>query len=64
MGDLSHNFSEHEFRYRCVCGRAEVNPCLVEALQELRNLAARPVWITSGYRYPDHSRAKGRKSRS
>ena len=64
MGDLSRNFSEHEFHCRCGCGRAEINPRLVEALQELRDLAARPVRITSGYRCPDHNRAKGGKSRS
>ena len=39
MGDLSRHFSTHEFRCRC-CGRAEINPRLVEALQALRD---RPV---------------------
>ena len=64
MGDLSRNFSKHEFRCRCGCERAEINPRLVEALQELRDLADRPVRITSGYRCPDHNRAKGGKRRS
>ena len=64
MGDLSRNFSTHEFRCPCGCDRAEINPALVEALQELRDLAARPVRITSGYRCPDHNRAKGGKRRS
>ena len=64
MGDLSRNFSTHEFRCPCGCDRAEINPALVEALQELRDLAVRPVRITSGYRCPDHNRAKGGKRRS
>ena len=64
MGDLSRNFSAHEFRCRCGCDRAEINPRLVEALQALRDLAARPVRITSGYRCPDHNRSKGGKPRS
>ena len=63
MGDLSRNFSRHEFHCRC-CGRAELNPRLVEALQELRDLAGRAVRITSGYRCPDHNRAEGGSKRS
>ncbi len=64
MGDLSRNFSKHEFRCRCGCDRAEVNPRLVEALQELRDLARRPIRITSRYRCPDHNRAQHGKKRS
>ena len=56
---MSRNFFEHEFRCHSGCGWAEINPALVEALQELRDLAARPVRITSGYRCPDHNRSKG-----
>lgn len=63
MGDLSRNFSTHEFNCRC-CGRAEINPRLVDALQELRDLAAAAVRITSGYRCPEHNRAVGGAKRS
>lgn len=58
MGDLSRNFSKSEFACRC-CGRAEIDPHLVEALQELRDLAGAPVRVTSGYRCPEHNRAVG-----
>lgn len=58
MGDLSKNFSRSEFACRC-CGRAEIDPRLVEALQQIRNLADAPVRVTSGYRCPDHNRAVG-----
>ena len=58
MGNLSRNFSKHEFTCRC-CGRIEINPRLVDALQELRDLAGLPVRVTSGYRCPDHNRAVG-----
>ena len=58
MGDLSRNFSKSEFACRC-CGRAEIDPRLVEALQELRDLAGAPIRVTSGYRCPDHNRAVG-----
>lgn len=63
MGDLSRNFSTHEFNCRC-CGRAEINPRLVDALQELRDLAAAALRITSGYRCPEHNRAVGGAKRS
>ena len=58
MGDLSRNFSKSEFACRC-CGKTEIDQRLVDALQELRDLAGVPVRITSGYRCPDHNRAVG-----
>jgi len=58
MGNLSKNFSRHEFECRC-CGRVEINPRLVDALQQLRDLAGQPVRIFSGYRCPEHNRAVG-----
>jgi len=63
MGDLSKNFSRHEFECRC-CGRAEINQRLVDALQELRDLAGLPVRVTSGYRCPEHNQAIGGATRS
>lgn len=58
MGDLSRNFSRSEFACRC-CGKAEIDQRLVDALQELRDLANAPIRVTSGYRCPDHNRAVG-----
>ena len=63
MGDLSKNFSRHEFECRC-CGRAEINQRLVDALQELRDLAGLPVRVTSGYRCSEHNQAIGGATRS
>jgi len=63
MGDLSKNFSRHEFECRC-CGRAEINQRLVDALQELRDLAGLPVRVISGYRCPEHNQAIGGATRS
>jgi len=63
MGDLSKNFSRSEFACRC-CGRAEVNPHLVDALQELRDLAGAPIRVNSGYRCPEHNQAVGGAKRS
>ena len=58
MGDLSRNFSRSEFACRC-CGKADIDPRLVDALQELRDLANAPIRVTSGYRCSEHNRAVG-----
>ena len=58
MGDLSQNFSRSEFMCKC-CGEAKVEPGLVAALQELRDLAGAPITVISGYRCPKHNAAVG-----
>jgi len=58
MGDLSRNFSRSEFACRC-CGKADIDPRLVDALQELRDLANAPIRVSSGYRCSEHNRAVG-----
>jgi len=63
MGNLSKNFSRHELACRC-CDRIEINQRLVDALQELRDLAGLPIRVTSGYRCPEHNRAIGGATRS
>lgn len=48
---LGQNFFGAEFQ--CQCGKCEdqqVDPRLIEALEELRALLGRPIKITSGYR--------------
>jgi len=59
MGDLSKNFSRREFACHCGCGRDNVSPALVAALQELRDLAEAPVAVVSGCRCPARNRAVG-----
>lgn len=58
MGDLSRNFSRSEFACKC-CGRVEVDPRLVKALQELRDQAGAPITVRSGYRCPKHNEKVG-----
>ena len=59
MGDIGKYFSRSEFACRCGCGRAHVEPALVQALDCLRGDLGRPVAITSGYRCADHNRSVG-----
>lgn len=59
MGDLSRNFSRHEFECKCGCGEAEVSPRLIEQLQKLRDYIGEPIRITSGRRCVAHNAAVG-----
>lgn len=38
MGNLTHNFSRHEFSCKCGCGYSKIHPFLVNELQKIRNL--------------------------
>lgn len=62
MGDLSKNFSRHEFLCPC-CKEGNPNPLLIQTLQKLRDLAQVSVVVNSGYRCPKHNKAiKGAKN--
>lgn len=55
MGDLTKNFSRREFACKCGCGFDDVSRELVEGLQQLRDLAGKPITVTSGCRCPKHN---------
>lgn len=59
MGDLSRNFSRHEFACKCGCGEAEVSPFLIEVLQRLRDVLGVKITVTSGRRCATHNAAVG-----
>ena len=66
-GRLSANFSLREFRCGCQergCHLTLVHPKLVETLQTLREIVARPLVLTSGYRCIAHNRNIGGRWRS
>jgi zinc D-Ala-D-Ala carboxypeptidase len=48
------NFTRSEFVCRCGCGRADMQPGFMSALQMLRDAYARPMPVSSGYRCPNH----------
>ncbi len=60
MGDLTRNFSRHEFacKGKQCCGHsAPVLPELALGLQELRDRAGVPLVISSGFRCRTHNKA-------
>ncbi|KMP10846.1 hypothetical protein UR09_05080 [Candidatus Nitromaritima sp. SCGC AAA799-A02] len=63
MGDLSKNFSRHEFLCRCGCGFGEVRPELVQKLQAVRDRVGK-IRINSACRCAEHNRQFGGKSTS
>lgn len=49
------SFTRAELVCKCGCGRCEMDPAFMDALQALRNHYGRPMPVTSGYRCPDHN---------
>jgi len=65
MGDLSQNFSRREFRCKCQgCDEDHISLELVEALEKVRVLYGRAIYITSGVRCKEHNKICGGKSDS
>jgi len=63
MGSLSEHFDCSEFA--CPdCGKCEVSPILLSALEELRSLLGKPIHILSGYRCSEHNKSVGGASAS
>lgn len=59
MGDLSKHFSKHEFACKCGCGfglkDGDVNPDLINRLEEIRTYFGKPISILSGCRCKKHN---------
>ncbi len=53
------NFTADEMRCKCGCGKADMDPAFMAALQRVRDTLGAPMSITSGYRCPDHDKAIG-----
>lgn len=65
MGDLSTNFSRKEFACKCGCGLDEINPELIDVLEDLRNrFGGKPIKISSGCRCAKHNQAVGGEKNS
>ena len=58
MGDLSAHFSKAELACHC-CGQLKIETSLIEALEQLRALAGKPILVHDGYRCPKHNQQVG-----
>ena len=61
MGDLTTNFSRHEFACQCGCGFDTVDIELIQVLEDIRaHFFAKSLIITSGYRcHANNAKAGG-----
>ena len=59
MGDLSRNFSKHEFACKCGCGFDNVSSELIGVLEEVREYFSKPIKINSGCRCAKHNAKEG-----
>ena len=64
MGDITRNFSRHEFACKCGCGLDVIDLNLVNRLQVVRDILNTPIIIHSGVRCAEHNRDVGGKPRS
>lgn len=65
LGDLTKNFSRHEFECLCGdCGLDTVDYQLLAALQAMRDECEKPIKITSAFRCEDHNNGVGGKKNS
>lgn len=64
MGDLSKNFSRHEFACKCGCGFDTVDVGLIYLLQGVRDHFKRRVSINSACRCPAHNKREGGSDKS
>lgn len=56
MGDLSKNFSRHEFACKCGCGFDTVDAVLLELCEQVREMNGGPVRVISGCRCAAHNK--------
>jgi uncharacterized protein YcbK (DUF882 family) len=61
---LSPHFGAAEFACKCCGEPGDIDPLLVDALEALRALVARPIRINSGYRCPKHNARVGGSPKS
>ncbi len=58
-GDLTNNFSRHEFECKDFCGFDDISLDLVEALESVRTFIGRKMEVRSGCRCEAHNRSEG-----
>ena len=59
MGDMTKNFSRSEFACKCGCGKADIDPRVVNMAQVIRDAMGQPIHINSGCRCEKRNAAVG-----
>ena len=59
MGDLTKDFSRHEFECKCGCGFDQIDPRVVDMCQVIRDALGAPVRINSACRCAKHNAQVG-----
>ena len=57
VGNITHNFSRHEFACRCGCGLDNIDNQIVHRLQVVRDILGVEITINSGCRCKEHNYA-------
>jgi len=61
LGDITRNFSRKEFACKCGCGFDDINICVVNRLQVVRDILQVPIIINSGCRCKSYNHKVGGK---
>ena len=64
LGNITHNFSRHEFACNCGCGLDNIDNQIVHRLQVVRDILGVKITINSGCRCKGHNYAVGGKPAS
>jgi hypothetical protein len=64
VGDITKNFSRHEFTCHCGCGFDSIDERIVHRLQVVRDILQVPITINSGCRCLKHNYSVGGKPAS
>lgn len=56
---MSEHFKPNEFMCHCGCGQQDVNPKLVDLLEEIRKAVGKPITIMSGKRCESYNASVG-----
>ena len=64
MGDITRDFSRHEFACKCKCGFDAININLIHRLQVVRDILRVEIVVNSGCRCNGHNYSVGGKTSS
>ena len=61
---ITENFDSREFVCKCGCGLNNINPCIVNRLQVIRDIIDKKIIIRSGSRCAEHNKYAGGTNKS